>query len=122
MSYCRFSTDDFQCDVYVYESCMGGWQCHVAGLKYVFKEPLPPEVSFDQEHMAEWLERHQKVSAMLDHETMVPLGVPHVDDFITATPGEMADRLEQMRAMGYRVPQRAIDALREEQAEMSGEF
>lgn len=30
MSYCRFSSDGFNCDVYVYEDCAGGWTTHVA--------------------------------------------------------------------------------------------
>ena len=40
MSYCRFSSDGFQCDVYCYGS-MGGYTIHVAGRRQVFPEPLP---------------------------------------------------------------------------------
>ena len=40
MSYCRFSCDNFRSDVYVYESCMGGFVTHVAGNKKLFP-PIP---------------------------------------------------------------------------------
>lgn len=33
MSYCRFSTDDFQCDVYAYEDVRGGWTICVAATR-----------------------------------------------------------------------------------------
>ena len=37
MSYCRWSSDDFQCDVYVYESVAGGFVTHVAANRVVFR-------------------------------------------------------------------------------------
>lgn len=47
-----------------------------------------------------------------------PIGLPHDgEDFDDDTPDECADRLEHLRALGYRVPQYAIDALREEAKE-----
>lgn len=46
MSYCRFSTDDYQCDVYVYEDVGGWWSTHVAGNRPVYAEPLPDPVPF----------------------------------------------------------------------------
>ena len=49
-----------------------------------------------------------------------PIGLPFDGEtFDDSTPGETADRLEWLRGLGYRVPQRAIDVLREEQAEMT---
>lgn len=115
MSYCRWSSEDFQCDVYVYEHCDGGWTTHVAGLRYVFAEPLPEEVLFSEETCAAWIERHEKVSAMLNPDTMVAIGLPHDGKtFSDETPGDCADRLETLQKLGYRVPQYAIDDLREE--------
>jgi len=119
MSYCRWSSDDFQCDVYVYESCQGGFDTHVAGQRYVFKEPLPPPVNLSQDNIQEWMARHNKVSETLDHDSMIEIGLPHDgESFNDSTPGECADRLESLRAMGYVVPQYAIDALREEQGDV----
>ena len=41
MSYCRWSSDRFQCDLYCYEDASGGWTTHVAGNR---PEPIPHEI------------------------------------------------------------------------------
>jgi hypothetical protein len=119
MSYCRFSSDDFQCDVYVYEDCMGGWTTHVAGRRHVLKKPLPPPV--DISDFKAWIRRDRKVRRILDRAKMVDIGLPHDGEcFNDPTPGECADRLEELRVLGYRVPQYAIDQLRTEDKELEG--
>jgi hypothetical protein len=46
------------------------------------------------------------------------IGLPHDgDSFNHDTPGECADWLEHLRAIGYKVPKFAIDALRQEAQE-----
>jgi hypothetical protein len=47
MSYCRWSSNDFQCDVYVYEDVAGGWTTHVACNRVVYSEPLREEDGLD---------------------------------------------------------------------------
>lgn len=122
MSYCRWSTDDFQCDVYVYEDACGGWRTHVAGNRVVYKEPLPPMVEFDPNDDTEWeawLVRHKTVSRMVDEADRVPIGLPHAGEtFSDDTPGECADRLGMLRALGYVVPEDVVTALRQEQGEL----
>lgn len=116
MSYCRFSSNDYQCDVYVFADCMGGYTTHVAAMRVAFKSPLPPAVTECANNLDKWLDRYNTVSDMLRVADHVPIGLPHDgDSFRDDTPGECADRLEGLRAMGYRVPQYAIDALRAEQ-------
>ena len=115
MSYCRWSSDDFQCDIYAYEHVYGGFVTHVAGNRVVFSEPLPPEVPFQKEFITEYIARHQKVLEMVGEATRVPIGLPHDgEDFDDPDADACADRLEYLRSLGYRVPQYAIDALREE--------
>jgi hypothetical protein len=125
VSYCRWSSDDFQSDVYVYEDVRGGWTTHVANRRVAYLEPLPPPVETVRGDTASpdaWLERHQIVTAMRDAAELVPIGLPHDgDNFNDGTPGECADRLESLRALGYNVPQYAIDTLREEAAEAGSE-
>lgn len=121
MSYCRWSTDDFQCDVYAYESVDGGFVVHVAGMRIVFAEPLPPDSDTqwtDPASIAAFLQRHQMVVEIVDRSERVPIGLPcDGDTFREPDASACADRLEQLRSMGYLVPQFAIDALREEAAE-----
>ena len=122
MSYCRWSSDDFQCDLYVYESVGGGFVTNVAGTRVVFKEPLPEKVPFDLHHMEAWMERHQKIMAIIDSSESVPIGLPYDGkNFIDSDASACANRVELLRNVGYLVPLSAIDALREEAEEESCE-
>jgi len=114
MSYCRWSSDDFQCDVYVYEDCRGGFTTHVAGVRYVFAEPLLAPVDYRADWDG-WWARDRRVSEMVKDAGRQHIGLPHDGkSFNDDTAALCADRLEALRGMGYNVPQRAIDALREE--------
>lgn len=122
MSYCRWSSDDYQCDVYVYQCCDGGYATHVAGLRYVFSEPLPPPIEFDEGNVLPWVERQQAVSAIVGRSSSSAIDLPEAgSNFFHETPGECADNLERLRALGYRVPQSAIDELREDQQDLNWE-
>ena len=115
MSYCRWSSDDHQCDVYVYEDCMGGFTTHVAANRLKFNQPLPDPVPFKEENFKAWYARHQEVSSMLDKADRYPIGLPHDgESFNDPTERACADRLMALKAIGYQVPQYAIDALLEE--------
>lgn len=124
MSYCRWSSDDWQCDVYVYEDVGGWWQTYVAGRKRRLREGVtfPPPIHQAADPHA-WVARHAAVMEMIheknegvlwDWETLPE--TPDGDSFRDSSPGECADRLEWLRAIGFNVPQYAIDELREEQA------
>lgn len=111
MSYCRFSTDDFTCDVYCYESCFGGWDIHVAALRHRLKN-LPPPVPFDIKNLDPWFERHKKVLEMVRHAKRYPIGLPHDgESFNEPTAAAAAQRLIELKHVGYNVPQSAINAL-----------
>lgn len=121
MSYCRASNDDFRCDLYIYESSVG-WVTNVCGSKTDLPDDVyPPQVPFGPsvEEFAVWLARKRAVTTMINEAGLVPIGLPHDgESFCDATPGECADRAESLRALGYRVPQYAIDQLRRDQEEM----
>lgn len=115
MSYCRFSTDDYQCDVYVYADCSGGFTTHVAGNRVIYKSALPPPVDFSKDATA-WFERHRKVSEMLEQADRVDIGLPHDGQtFNDDTAKECAERLSELKGMGYMIPQAVIDALNAEE-------
>ena len=146
MSYCRFSSLNMMCDVYVYEDCRGGWTTHVASVRRV----IPPIPSFidgwfltrawrwsggnwnadtgEFEYPSRWRKHAYKAWTLfaawwqtyihggsLKIIPMRKIGLPEDGEtFNDATAEDCADRLEYLRALGYRVPQYAIDALREE--------
>jgi hypothetical protein len=121
MSYCRWSSDDWQCDVYVWADVDGGWRTEVAGRRWVFNElPAPVELPmpFTNEQFLRWYGREAQVQAMRDDDAHGHwLDLPETEgghSYRHDTPGECADNLERLRAVGLNVPQYAIDALREE--------
>lgn len=107
MSYCRWSSDDFQCDIYCYEG-HGGYVIHVATHRYVFADPLPAPAQTPDE----WIARHLVVTSMIRDAATEPIGLQHDGDALHYdTPAETADALMRLRGSGYNVPQAAIDAL-----------
>ena len=113
MSYCRFSSDNFSCDVYVYEACGGGFVTHVAGNRVVGDVPEIPRFTGDNKD--EWLKAYRAQRTFMATAEHKPIDLPHAGkSFSDDAAGECADRLEALRALGYTVPQRAIDALRAE--------
>jgi hypothetical protein len=152
MSYCRWSSDFFECDVYVYANVSGMWTTHVAGRR--LKHRVPDELKaahphgsdpeFAHKYMAAYraveawrnslpcdelpvnyaqpdgtskpgIWRTPKASEYLD---LREIGAEAGESYDDASPGECADRLEQLKAKGFNVPQYAIDALREDQLEI----
>lgn len=115
MSYCRWSTDDFQCDLYCYES-NNGFEIHVARKRVVITEELPPPVN-PLEDMAGFFERHRKASAIIDRSERVAIGLAHDgESFLLNSAGECADKIEELVALGYRCPPFVVTNLREEHA------
>lgn len=146
MSYCRFSSMNWRCDVYVYEDVGGGWTTHVAGRRKVV--PPIPDLLCSPVSMAihrwsgcYWDRQARKLvypnrwravvyrlwnrlasfwhnrvhMGSLNFIPMRPIGLRHDgQSFSDPTPIDCAERLERLRAEGYKVPQEAIDALRSE--------
>jgi hypothetical protein len=116
MSYCRFSSNDYQCDVYVFASA-NGYTTHVAASRVVFARPLPPPVVFSEANIDAWVGREFEVNSIVEISGRKPLTLPLAGrSFDDESASVCADRLEKLRSLGYRVPQHAIDSLREDAA------
>lgn len=112
MNYCRFSTDDFQCDIYCYEDASGGYATHVACNRVIFKDRLPDRVPFDNEHALEWVARHKKVIEMLKNADRVPIGLRYDGmSFWDGTEEELLARLIKLRDVGYRFPDSVLNVV-----------
>lgn len=139
MSYCRFSSDNFMSDVYVYADADGGWTTHVAGNR--LRWPPVPELPIwlfdfggriDAESckvvypsrwaaikarlcLLAWLWSHRLHHWSIGVIPMESIRLQHAGKtFNHDTPFECALFLGRLRDLGYRVPQFAIDALEEE--------
>jgi hypothetical protein len=128
MSYCRWSSDDYQCDVYVYQSDYG-YECHVAGRRRDFARAglnVPEPVEFSAENADAWVARHVAVGTLLDDERWDDpnfVGWAHLpepyagESYTVATAQECADLLRQIRAAGFNVPESVIEKLQQEAAD-----
>ena len=140
MSYCRFSSDNWKSDVYVYDA---GYAkvIHVAGRKRLIA-PIPElPASFGIKLVrwsgAKWNDKTRKLEFdsrtkavvnqigfwligkinWFNHFTLsliplVSLKLPHAGEtFETITAWECIEKLEYLRELGYNVPQYALDDL-----------
>lgn len=138
MSYCRWSSDDWQCDVYVYADANGGWTCHVADRRRIFDETYPGGFGFpglrpgspgydlawqafmvNRNACHRWMDAHaDDEKSWLDLSEISTYAGTHHN---TNEPGEMAELLVLIKQDGLNVPDYAIAALLEEQQEMDAE-
>lgn len=117
MSYCRWSTDDYQCDLYIYEDTVGGWVTHVASRRVQYLRPLPPAVNPVHEWQA-WLERYNIVQRLFDQSPKPAIGLPHDgESFRDESPGACADRVAYLLGLGYQAPAAVVGELRAEERE-----
>jgi hypothetical protein len=113
MSYCRFSSDNFRSDVYVYYGD-DGYTCHIAARKISNIDQCPEiSISLNLEDNQKFIERYQQRQAWMENYA---LRVPIKHDlagttFTTNTSEEMVEELLFLRQEGFHVPQNAIDAL-----------
>ena len=113
MSYCRFSSGNFYCDAYVYESCDGGFVTHLASRRFPPGSPPDPFSVYMStksqdayEAASDALKAWRKTAKMVD--------IDHLEagaSFSHDTARECAENLIRLRGEGFVIPQRAIDAL-----------
>jgi hypothetical protein len=114
MSYCRWSSDDFQCDIYLYEDVDGGWTLHTAGNRPVWPEGLLPPPAPDNDIHA-WMVRNSKVMDLLENIPRVKINGPHDSKtFRCGTIGKVRELLLDLRANGYRFPNYVLETVQDE--------
>jgi len=117
MSYCRWSTDNFRCDIYAYESCMGGWEIHVASHRY--NEPIP-EVDYDllwgsQQNIKKFVRQRRKQSKYFKKCGSTEIGLTYDgESFNAGTLEEFRDIMIMLRNEGYRFPDYVFSDIKEE--------
>lgn len=122
MSYCRWSSDYYRCDLYIYE-CGDAedrrWAIHVAGRRHAIA--LPPEWDGPNEEAIpheEWAERYVELHKQLNKAELVPIGLPHDNESFEVTSLEdLLAKVRELRAMGYQCPEGVITDILQEIAE-----
>ena len=114
MSYCRFSCDNWKSDIYAYES-ERGYEIHVAGNRHV--GDIPPLLEWSEENHEQWFARYQEQMGAIRNATITPIGLPFDgESFTYGDLEDFYDALLELRAVGYHVPDHAIDAVDDEMA------
>ncbi len=112
MSYCRWSSDNWQCDLYCYEA-YDGIVIHVASNRVDIKLPELPE--WTEESSDEWFKVHQEQMKLLDDCKRVDIGLEYDgESFVRLDLEEFRDKLIELREIGYIFPDYVLDGVREE--------
>lgn len=117
MSYCRFSSDNWKCQLYCYEDVSGGFTTHVASRKHQGEAPVldmdglahdritPAEFQTQYDAQSKWLETTELLAIGLKYDGM-QFNDPDLESFLA--------RLLHLRDVGYIFPDYVIASVREE--------
>lgn len=115
MSYCRFSTDDYRCDLYIYD-CGGGITTHVAGSRYVGDTPIPeiPE-GWHKLPPAEMKALWDAQADWLKTARLEPINLPNAgESFYNLDADQTVERVKELRRLGYNFPDFVLASLEDE--------
>lgn len=115
MSYCRWSSDNWKCDVYCYEDVSGGWTTHVAASK----RKGVPEANFPEEDTeegkAKWAAEMKAKMDFLKDAPLIPIGLPHYgESFNDGSLEAFKARLTMLKGVGYNVPPYVFETIDDE--------
>ncbi len=109
MSYCRWSCDNFKCDLYCYES-VDGYVIHVASMKY--KNPIIPLDYTDGKTLSESYQKQMKEQL---NGPIEDIGLPcDGQDFILGELEGFKEKLLELRKMGYHFPNYVLEQVERE--------
>lgn len=116
MSYCRFSSDNFRCDVYAYQSTHDDYVLHVASHRREADTPIPEMPPNWWELPAEEMQAAMgRQDDWLEHAPLVPINHPDAgESYRFASAEELYEKLLDLRSAGLRVPDFALEAVKED--------
>lgn len=107
MSFFRWSSMDWQCDLYCYESAEG-IVTHVANQRIVGEVPKVDSslfLSFTDENSEKYFEQQKVQSAFLDTAERKPIGLKYDGQTFYDDKESFLSRLEMLKQEGYRFPE-----------------
>ena len=115
MSYCRWSSVNWRCDLYCYGDVSGGFTTHVAGNRIVGaipQEPMWKLLTTDPDRFAR---EHKAVMEFLQTCDRQPIGLPHDGEtFNDPDLPAFYARLVALRDLGYHCPHYLLEDVAEE--------
>lgn len=109
MSYCRWSSDDFGCDLYVYEA-EDGIAIHVASRRVLGEVP-----KIDWSSGESLFTTYKVQMEFMETAERESIGLPYDgESFYGMSHEEAITWLEELKEVGYKFPQDVIEALKEE--------
>jgi len=111
MSYCRWSSDDYRCDLYVYADVSGGFTVHVASNRVPDDTPRCTSKSFGHE----WFEQHKAQMTFLAAAERTPIGLSRDGEtFNVPTLEALRALLLDLRGEGYLFPDAVLRAVEDD--------
>jgi hypothetical protein len=115
MSYCRWSSDNWKCDIYAYESCNGGYEIHIAGRKRVGKVPEVDYNLLRDDKIREFKKQYNKQMRWLKKAKLKPIGLKYDGkSFHADTLEEFRDTMIMLRNEGYNFPDYVFEDIKVE--------
>ena len=117
MSYCRWSTDNFNCDLYCYEDCSGGYTTHVAGNRQRIWVKLLSWLTDKRCDIGPYKIRMSRFDLWglphrLTHKKIRLLEVG--ETFNDATLESFYERIKSLIELGYKVPDYVLKTIEDE--------
>lgn len=111
MSYCRFSSDYCNCDLYIYEDITGSYAMHIASSRYIFdRTPLIPTKTVE-----DFINNHDYVKEALRTADVVDINLPYAgESFYFSKLSQVIEKVKELQALGYVVPSNIISSMEEE--------
>jgi len=118
MSYCRWSSDNWKCDIYAYEHYQGWYQIHIAGNRIIGEVPEYSFTDPTEKMMADY----KKQTDFMENAKREPIGLPHDgDSFQEPDLESFKQRLLELREIGYKFPDYVLETIDEEMKEANHE-
>ena len=115
MSYCRWSSDNWKCDLYCYEDVNGGITTHVAAYRIVGDVPEVPLSLLKEGKTKEYYDAYKKQMDFLETAKREKIGLPYDgQSFNDPDHKSFLKRLLHLREVGYNFPDYVIEMVKED--------
>lgn len=116
MSYCRWSSDNFRCDIYAYEDTYGGYTIHVASSRHKGEVPkVDYNLIWDEKNHPEFMRQSEAQNKYLETCGTEPINLPLAGEtFNCADLEEFYNKMVELQNLGYHIPKNVINNIKEE--------